>query len=64
MSENLLKKIIKNKKRKLLEIKKSTNLNLLNEIISKKSIYVDFKKKIEDNLSNQKFSIIAEIKKS
>ena len=64
MSENLLKKIIKNKKRKLLEIKKSTNLNLLNEIISKKSIYVDFKKKIEDNLSNQKFSIIAEIKKA
>ena len=64
MSENLLKKIIKNKKRKLLEIKKNTNLNLLNEIISKKNIYVDFKKKIEDNLSNQKFSIIAEIKKA
>ena len=43
---------------------KSINLNSLNDIIDKNSSFIDFKEKIQSNLSNSKTSIIAEIKKA
>ena len=64
MSENILEKIIKRKIEKIDILKKSINLNSLNEIINKNKPFIDFKKKIQDNLNNNKSSIIAEIKKA
>jgi indole-3-glycerol phosphate synthase len=45
-------------------ILEETNLNSLNEIIDKNNSFIDFKEKIQSNLSNSKTSIIAEIKKA
>jgi indole-3-glycerol phosphate synthase len=64
MSENILEKIIKKKIESVDILKKSINLISLNEIINKNKSFVDFKKKIQNNLSNNKSSIIAEIKKA
>ena len=64
MSENILEKIIKKKIEKIDILKKSTNLNSLNDIIDKNNSFIDFKEKIQSNLSNSKTSIIAEIKKA
>jgi indole-3-glycerol phosphate synthase len=64
MSENILEKIIKKKIEKIDVLKKSINLNSLNEIIDKNKSFIDFKKKIQNNLINNKSSIIAEIKKA
>jgi len=64
MSENILEKIIKRKIEKIDVLKKSINLNSLNEIIDKNKSFTNFKKKIQNNLSNNKSSIIAEIKKA
>ncbi len=64
MSENILEKIIKRKIERIDVLKKSINLNSLNELIDKNKSFIDFKKKIQNNLSNNKSSIIAEIKKA
>ena len=64
MAENVLEKIIKNKNKKILELKKSISLESLKELIKKNSTYVDFKDTIKKNVENKKFSIIAEIKKA
>ena len=64
MSENILEKIIKKKIERIDKLKKSINLHYLNEIIDKNNLFIDFKKKIENNLINKKISIIAEIKKA
>ena len=64
MSENILEKIIKKKIERIDILKKSINLNSLNEIINSNKSFFDFKKKIQDNLNNNKISIIAEIKKA
>jgi len=65
MSENILEKIIKRKIERIDVLKKSINLSSLNEIINKNISFIDFKKKIQNNLSNKnKSSIIAEIKKA
>ncbi len=64
MSENILEKIIKKKIKKIDELKKNTNLNSLKEVIEKNSSFIDFKQKIQSNISNNKISIIAEIKKA
>ena len=64
MSENILEKIIKRKIERIDVLKKSINLNSLNEIINKNMSYIDFKKKIQNNLNKNKSSIIAEIKKA
>ena len=64
MSENILEKIIKKKIKKIDTLKQSTNLNSLNEIINKNTSFINFKKKIQLNISNNKTSIIAEIKKA
>ena len=64
MSKNILEEIIKKKIDKIDILKKSTSLNSLNEIIDKNNSFIDFKEKIQSNLSNSKTSIIAEIKKA
>ena len=64
MSENILNNIITKKIEKIDLLKKSTSLDSLNEIIDKNSSYINFKKKIENNIIQDKISIIAEIKKA
>ena len=64
MSENILEKIIKKKIEKIDHLKKSINLKQLNDIINVNKSFVNFKEKIQNNISNNKTSIIAEIKKA
>ena len=64
MSKNILQNIIQKKVEKLNKIKKTLNVKVLNELIDKNNKYINFKEKIENNLKNNKTSIIAEIKKA
>ena len=64
MSENILKNIIQKKIEKVDKLKKSLDLKTLDELISKNNSYINFKEKIENNIKNNKTSIIAEIKKA
>ncbi len=63
MAENILEKIIKRKKEKIISLKKTISQDSLNEIINKNKSFINFKEKIENNIKDNKFSIIAEIKK-
>ena len=64
MAENILEKIIKKKIEKIENLKKTTKLETLIELIDKNNSFIDFKDKIQKNINNKKFSIIAEIKKA
>jgi len=64
MSENILEKIIKKKIEKIENSKKSFSIDTLNELIEKNKTFVNFKEKIKKNIKENKFSIIAEIKKA
>ena len=64
MAENILEKIIKKKVEKIKSLKKTVKLESLNELIVKNNTFIDFKDKIQNNLKNKRFSIIAEIKKA
>ena len=64
MAENVLEKIIRKKIEKITNLKKNTSLDSLNELIKKNNTFINFKEKIENNIKNNKFSIIAEIKKA
>ena len=64
MVENILEKIIKNKSEKIKSLKKNISLDSLNKLIDKNKIFLDFKEKIENNIKDNKISIIAEIKKA
>ena len=64
MSDNILEKIIKKKIEKIDLLKKIIDVKSLNEIINKNNSFIDFKNKIQNNLINNKSSIIAEIKKT
>jgi len=64
MSENILEKIIKKKIERIDLLKKSISLNSLSEKIEKNKSFIDFKNKIQDNIDNNKISLIAEIKKA
>ena len=64
MSKNILEKIIKKKIEKVESLKKTTSLEILKELIDRNKSFIDFKDKIQKNLSNNQFSIIAEIKKA
>ena len=64
MSENILNKIITKKIERIDFLKKSTKLDSLDKIIDKENSYINFKKKIENNILQDKISIIAEIKKA
>ena len=64
MSENILEKIIKNKINKIDILKKSISKNELDERIKQHNKFINFKEKIKRNISLNKTSIIAEIKKA
>jgi len=64
MPENILEKIIQNKIKKIENLKKTLELSSLKDLIDKNNSFINFKKKIENNINTQKFSIIAEIKKA
>ena len=64
MSENILEKIISKKTEKIKELQKTISVNDLAEKISSYKSYYNFKDKILNNLNNNRFSIIAEIKKA
>ena len=64
MSENILNNIITKKIERIDLLKKTTNLDSLDKIIDKNNTYIDFKKKIQNNITQDKISIIAEIKKA
>ena len=64
MSENILNNIISKKIERVDALKKSISLDSLNEIINKDNTFIDFKEKIQNNIIQDKISIIAEIKKA
>ena len=64
MSKNILNNIIAKKIERIDFLKKSTSLDSLNKIIDKNNTYVNFKEKIENNILQDRISIIAEIKKA
>jgi indole-3-glycerol phosphate synthase len=64
MLENILEKIIQKKIEKVDNLKKVVDLKSLEELIGGNKTYIDFKLKIQNNLKNNKTSIIAEIKKA
>ena len=64
MPEDILKKILDNKKIKINNLKKEINLDSLAQKIDENKTFIDFKEKIIKNDKNDKISIIAEIKKA
>ena len=64
MSENILNNIISKKIERVDALKKTITLDSLNEIINKNNTFIDFKEKIQNNIIQDKISIIAEIKKA
>ena len=64
MPENILEKIIKNKEKKIDLLKKSITIETLKNKIDENKSFLNFKEKIENNINENKISIIAEIKKA
>ena len=64
MSENILEKIIKKKIERIDLLKKSISLNSLIEKINENKSFINFKDKIQNNINDNKISLIAEIKKA
>tara|TARA_B100000287_G_scaffold410546_1_gene439126 strand:+ start:503 stop:1294 length:792 start_codon:yes stop_codon:yes gene_type:complete len=64
MSNNILEKIISKKIEKINELKKNVSIKSLDEKILSTNCFFNFKEKIENNIKNNKLSIIAEIKKA
>jgi indole-3-glycerol phosphate synthase len=64
MPENILEKIIQKKIEKVDNLKKIIDLKSLEKLIDGNKTYINFKSKIQNNLKNNKISIIAEIKKA
>jgi indole-3-glycerol phosphate synthase len=64
MSKDVLEEIIKKKIEKVDLLKKSISLNSLNEQIDQNKSFINFKNKIQNNIDNNKISLIAEIKKA
>ena len=64
MAENVLEKIINKKIEKIANLKKTISLTSLEESINKNKTFVNFRERIEKNIKEDKFSIIAEIKKA
>ena len=61
MSENILKKIIDNKKTKINNLKKDISIDLLSQKIIENSTFIDFKKKIIKK--KIKFQLLQKLKK-
>ena len=64
MANNILDKIINKKAQRLNELKKNVSIEALKIKIDQNKTYIDFKKKIENNILKNKISLIAEIKKA
>jgi len=64
MVENTLDKIIEKKEQRLKELKKSVSIDALQKKINENKSFINFKEKVELNISNNKISLIAEIKKT
>ena len=64
MPENILDKIIIAKIQKINVLKKSISLDSIKVKIDENKSFINFKEKIENNINNNKISIIAEIKKA
>ena len=64
MSENILEKIIRKKIERINILKKSISIDSLKDKINENKSFINFKEKIENNINNNKISIIAEIKKA
>jgi len=64
MSKDVLKEIIKKKIEKIDLLKKTISLDTLNEQINQNKSFINFKDKIQNNVDNNKISLIAEIKKA
>ena len=64
MSENILDKIIRKKIQKIDILKKSISIDSLKNKINENKSFINFKEKIENNVNNNKISIIAELKKA
>ena len=64
MLENILEKIIIAKIQKINVLKKSISLDSIKVKINENKTFINFKEKIENNINNNKISIIAEIKKA
>ena len=64
MPENILDKIIIAKIQKIDVLKKSISLDSIKVKIDENKSFINFKEKIENNVNNNKISIIAEIKKA
>ena len=64
MSKNVLEKIIKKKIERIDLLKKSISLSSLSEKINENDSFINFKDKIQNNINDNKISLIAEIKKA
>ena len=64
MVDNTLNKIINIKKQKINKLKKITSIESLKNKIKENITFINFKKKIENNIISNKISLIAEIKKA
>ena len=64
MANNILEKIIEKKIIKINNLKKNISVDLLKDKIAETNSFINFKKKIENNIKLGKISIIAEIKKA
>ena len=64
MVDNILKKIINKKEKNLNGLKKTISIESLKEKINQNKTFINFKEKIENNISKDKISLIAEIKKA
>ena len=64
MVENVLEKIINKKIEKIVNLKKTISLESLEELITENKTFINFKEKIENNIKEDKYSVIAEIKKA
>ena len=64
MPKNILEKIIKKKIERINHLKKSISMKLLSEKISENKSFINFKEKIQNNMNDNKISLIAEIKKA
>ena len=64
MTKNILDEIIQKKRKRIVNLKKNISLNSLKELINLNKTFINFKERIENNIKEGKFSIIAEIKKA
>tara|TARA_B100001123_G_scaffold185417_1_gene212201 strand:- start:1332 stop:2123 length:792 start_codon:yes stop_codon:yes gene_type:complete len=64
MVKNILNKIIKKKTERINSLKKNVSIESLIEKINENKSFVNFKEKIKKNVTNNKISLVAEIKKA